>query len=116
MCGFLCAASLSESCPFHVQGYPSASTPTRLSQRDQNTQEFPGKVDRQDDGERQQADHSHEQDDVALERQVGDGIDAAFAADLLVPARITEREKGNISAGLKRKTEDRRAQTLMEPV
>lgn len=30
---------------------------------------------------------------MALERQVGDSIDATFAADLLVPAGATERRR-----------------------
>lgn len=30
---------------------------------------------------------------MALERQVGDGIDAALAADLFIPAGITERKE-----------------------
>ncbi len=36
------------------------------------TEEVPREVDRQDDGERQQTHHRHEQDDVTLERQVRD--------------------------------------------
>lgn len=70
----------------------SNSRPARPSSEDKNTQEVPGKVDRQDYGQRQQANHRHEQDDVALEGQVGDGINAAFATDLLVPA---ETERGD---------------------
>lgn len=64
----------------------------RPSCRDQNTQEVPGKVDRQDHGQRQQANHCHEQDDVALEGQVRDGVDAAFAANLFIPAAT---DRGN---------------------
>lgn len=71
------------------------------SGRDGNTLEFPGKVDGQDDGQRQQADHGHEQDDVALERQVGDGVDATLAADLFVPGSATGREGANILGGLR---------------
>lgn len=66
-------------------------TNKNFQEGDGNTLEFPGEVDGQDDGQRQQADHGHEQDDVALERQVGDGVDAALAADLFVPGGVTER-------------------------
>lgn len=66
--------------------------PARPSCRDWNTQEVPGKVDRQDYGQRQQANHGHEQDDVALEGQVRDGVDATFAAYLFVPAENREGE------------------------
>lgn len=54
--------------------------------QDKITQEVPRKVNGQDDGQRQQAHHRHEQDDVALEGQVGHGIGAALAADLFIPA------------------------------
>lgn len=64
----------------------------RPSCRDQNTQEVPRKVDRQDHGQRQQANHCHEQDDVALKGQVGNGVNAALATDLFIPA---ETETGN---------------------
>lgn len=58
--------------------------------RGQNTQEIPRKVDWQDHSQRQQAHHSHEQDDVALEGQISYGVNATLAADLLVP---TERKR-----------------------
>lgn len=66
--------------------------PARPSCTDKNTLEVPGKVDRQDYGQRQQANHGHEQDDVALEGQVRDGVDATFATDLFIPA---DTERGN---------------------
>lgn len=50
-----------------------------------NTQQASGDVDRQDDSHREQADHRHQQDDVALEGQVCGGINATLAPDLLVP-------------------------------
>lgn len=53
---------------------------------DHNTQEVPRKVDWQDHGQRQQANHCHEQDDVALEGQVGDSVNATFATNLFIPA------------------------------
>ncbi len=65
----------------------------RPSCRDQNTQEVPRKVDRQDYSQRQQANHRHEQDDVALEGQVCDGVNATFATDFFIPA---ETERKNI--------------------
>lgn len=66
--------------------------------RTKNTQEVPGKVDRQDYGQRQQANDCHEQDDVALEGQVCDGVNAAFATDLLIPAE--KRRRGKLSESL----------------
>lgn len=96
MCDCLCVA-----CILSLQDVPllrlrislgfSNSRPARPSSEDKNTQEVPGKVDRQDYGQRQQANHRHEQDDVALEGQVCDGVDAAFATDLVIP---TEKERG----------------------
>lgn len=75
----------------------SNSRPARPSCKDRNTQEVPGKVDRQDYGQRQQANHCHEQDDVALEGQVRDGVNAAFATDLFIPAGTERGETFRIS-------------------
>lgn len=64
----------------------------------QITQEVPGKVDGQDDGQRQKADQCHEQDDVTLEGQVGDGVNPTLTTDLLVPAETQQR--GNCEEGV----------------
>lgn len=69
---------------------------TKSLWQDQNTQEVPRNVDRQDYGQGQQRNHGHEQDDVALEGQVCHGINATFATDLLVPARKERRDTPRI--------------------
>lgn len=66
----------------------------RPSLQDQNTQEVPGNVDRQDYSQGQQGNHCHEQDDVALEGQICHGINATFTSDLLIPA--TEQRRCNL--------------------
>lgn len=63
----------------------------RPSLQDQNTQEVPGNVDRQDYSQGQEGNHCHEQDDVALEGQICHGINATFTSDLLIPATEQRR-------------------------
>lgn len=98
VCDCLCVAwplSLRGASP-EVKGIPQLFRHTASwtqPMRSKNTQEVPGKVDRQDHGQRQQADDCHEQDDVALEGQVCDRVDAAFASDLLISADVGERER-----------------------
>lgn len=63
------------------------------------TQEAPGKINREDDGERKQTHYSHEKDDVTLKRQVHNSINATLSPNLFISAdsrKTAQRNKYNI--------------------